>query len=38
MPADWLAWLASYVQENYKPEEKKKRARPPSFKGAKRDE
>jgi hypothetical protein len=38
MPADWQAWLASYVQENYKPEEKKKRARPPSFKGAKRDE
>ena len=30
------AWLAEYVDANYRPEPKK-RARPPSFKGARRD-
>ncbi len=37
MPPQWIPWLAEYVERNYKPEPKK-RARPPSFKGAKRDE
>jgi hypothetical protein len=37
MPVQWIPWLAEYVARNYKPEPKK-RARPPSFKGAKRDD
>jgi hypothetical protein len=37
MPAQWIPWLAEYVERNYKPEPKK-RIRPPSFKGAKRDD
>jgi len=37
MPPQWIPWLAEYVERNYKPEPKK-RARPPSFKGAKRDD
>jgi len=37
MPVEWISWLAEYVQKHYKPEAKKKRSRPPSFKGAKRD-
>jgi uncharacterized protein DUF3305 len=37
MPAEWIPWLARYVERNYKPEPKK-RARPPSFKGARRDD
>ena len=37
MPVQWVPWLAEYVERNYKPEPKK-RARPPSFKGAKRDD
>ena len=37
MPPQWIPWLAEYVERNYKPEPKK-RSRPPSFKGAKRDE
>ena len=36
MPLEWVPWLAEYVERNYRPEPKK-RARPPSFKGAKRD-
>jgi len=36
MPLAWCDWLAAYVQANYKPEPKK-RIRPPSFKGARRD-
>jgi hypothetical protein len=36
MPLEWIPWLAEYVERNYRPEPKK-RARPPSFKGAKRD-
>ena len=32
----WIPWLAEYVERNYRPEPKK-RIRPPSFKGAKRD-
>ena len=37
MPVQWIPWLAEYVERNYKPEPKK-RSRPPSFKGAKRDD
>ena len=37
MPPQWIPWLAEYVERNYKPEPKK-RSRPPSFKGAKRDD
>ena len=37
MPAEWVPWLEDYVKEHYKPEPKK-RSRPPSFKGAKRDD
>lgn len=37
MPVEWISWLAEYVQKHYKPEAKRKRSRPPSFKGAKRD-
>ena len=37
LPAELAAWLAAYVDENYRPEQKK-RARPPSFKGARRDD
>src|SRR5262252_9162640 len=37
MQAQWIPWLAEYVERNYRPEPKK-RARPPSFKGAKRDD
>jgi Protein of unknown function (DUF3305) len=37
LPAEIAAWLAEYVDANYRPEPKK-RARPPSFKGARRDE
>ena len=37
MPAEWIPWLAEYVERNYRPEPKK-RARPPSFKGARRDD
>jgi hypothetical protein len=38
MPDEWRGWFADYVQEHYRPEAKKKRIRPPSFKGAHRDE
>jgi Protein of unknown function (DUF3305) len=38
MPAEWIGWLAEYVERHYRPEPKKKRIRPPSFKGARRDE
>ncbi len=37
MPGEWVSWLAEYVEKHYKPEPKKKRSRPPSFKGAQRD-
>ena len=37
MPPQWIPWLAEYVERNYRPEPKK-RIRPPSFKGAKRDD
>ena len=37
MPPQWIPWLAEYVEGNYKPEPKK-RIRPPSFKGARRDD
>jgi hypothetical protein len=38
MPAEWIPWLEQYVQKHYKPEPKKERSRPPSFKGARRDD
>jgi hypothetical protein len=38
MPPEWIPWLAGYVERHYKPEPKKKRIRPPSFKGARRDD
>ncbi len=37
LPAALASWLAAYVDANYRPEPKK-RVRPPSFKGARRDE
>jgi hypothetical protein len=37
MPGEWIPWLADYVGKHYRPEPKKKRDRPPSFKGARRD-
>jgi hypothetical protein len=37
LPGELAAWLAAYVDANYRPEPKK-RARPPSFKGARRDD
>jgi hypothetical protein len=37
LPEELASWLAAYVDANYRPEPKK-RARPPSFKGARRDE
>jgi hypothetical protein len=36
MPRDMCDWLGEFVNNNYHPEPKK-RSRPPSFKGAKRD-
>ena len=36
MPRDMRDWLGEFVNQHYKPEPKK-RSRPPSFKGAKRD-
>lgn len=38
LPQEWHDWLASFVAEHYKPEQKKRRVRPPSFKGARRDD
>jgi hypothetical protein len=38
MPTEWIPWLEEYVSKHYKPEPKKRRIRPPSFKGARRDE
>jgi len=38
MPAEWIPWLADFVRMHYRPETKKKGIRPPSFKGARRDE
>ena len=37
MPAEWIPWLEEYVRKHYRPEPKKNRIRPPSFKGARRD-
>lgn len=36
LPAELHDWLAGYVMQHYKPEPKK-RSRPPSFQGARRD-
>ena len=36
MPPDMCDWLGEFVKQHYKPEPKR-RSRPPSFKGAKRD-
>jgi hypothetical protein len=38
MPADWLPWVADFTQTHFQPPKKKERIRPPSFKGAHRDE
>ncbi|MFN0303683.1 MAG: DUF3305 domain-containing protein [Burkholderiales bacterium] len=38
LPAEVLGWLARFVDAHYHPEVKKKRMRPPSFKGAHRQE
>ncbi len=38
MPEPWRASLAAFVAQHYRPETKRNRARPPSFKGARRDE
>ncbi len=36
MPAEWVPWLAEFVGQHYRPE--RKRSRPPSFKGARRQD
>jgi len=36
LPEQWRTWLLEYVKKHYKPEPKR-RSRPPSFKGARRD-
>jgi hypothetical protein len=38
MLPEWVPWLAQYAEKHYRPEPKKKRVRPPSFKGARRDD
>ena len=38
MPTEWIPWLEDYVRKHYRPEPNKRRIRPPSFKGARRDE
>lgn len=38
MPEPWRASLAAFVARHYRPETRRNRARPPSFKGARRDE
>ncbi|MEY2897603.1 MAG: hypothetical protein RL669_1872 [Pseudomonadota bacterium] len=38
MPPDWLPWVAEFTETHFKPPKKKERIRPPSFKGARRDE
>jgi hypothetical protein len=38
MPPDWLPWVAEFTQTHYQPPKKKDRIRPPSFKGARRDD
>lgn len=38
LPGQWIPWLEDYVKKHYRPEPKKRRIRPPSFKGARRDE
>jgi hypothetical protein len=37
MPPALMAWVDEFVRAHYRPEPKKQRIRPPSFKGAKRD-
>ena len=37
MPRDLVAWVDEFVREHYRPEPKKQKIRPPSFKGARRD-
>ena len=36
MPADWLGWIDTFVRAYYRPEAKRPRSRPPSFRGARR--
>jgi len=38
LPVEILGWLARYVEAYYRPEGKKQRIRPPSFKGAQRQD
>lgn len=38
LPTEIQGWLAAFVDRHYQPEAKKRRIRPPSFKGARRDE
>jgi len=38
MPPEWVPWLRDFVAMHYKPESNKTKIRPPSFKGARRDE
>lgn len=37
LPAEMQGWLAAFVDAFYRPDVKKRRIRPPSFKGARRD-
>ncbi len=37
LPEEMQGWLAAFVDQFYRPEGKKRRIRPPSFKGARRD-
>lgn len=38
LPVEVLGWLARFVEAYYRPEGKKQRSRPPSFKGARRQD
>jgi len=36
LPAAWLQWLSDFTRTHYRPETRQPRARPPSFRGARR--
>ncbi|MSQ70091.1 MAG: DUF3305 domain-containing protein [Betaproteobacteria bacterium] len=38
LPAECLPWLVEFVRQHYRPEENRKRSRPPSFRGARRQD
>jgi hypothetical protein len=38
MPAEWLGWVDAFTRAHYHPEAERKRSRPPSFEGARRNQ